>query len=66
MRGLEKSGLTRQQAETLTNYLADVMCANKEKITEAFVSKNALEKVSLLLQNFTTSVLRDIVLSAHW
>lgn len=32
----------------MTNYLADVICANKEKITEAFVSKNALEKVMAL------------------
>ena len=45
MRGLEKSGLSRQQAENLTNYWTEVLCANKEKITEAFVSKNALEKV---------------------
>ena len=45
MRGLESSGLSRQQAESLTSYLTEVICANKEKIAEAFVSKHALEKV---------------------
>lgn len=47
MRGLEKTGLTRQQAETLTNYMTEVLCTNKEKIAESFVSKSALEKAVL-------------------
>ena len=55
MRGLESSGLSRQQAESLTSYLTEVICANKEKIAEAFVSKHALEKVRKAANNFMLS-----------
>lgn len=46
MRRFEKLGLTRAQAEQLTEHITEVLCVNKEKISESFVSKAALEKVS--------------------
>lgn len=44
MRRFEKLGMSRQQAETLTEHITEVLCVNKEKISESFVSKSALEK----------------------
>ncbi|KAK9809521.1 hypothetical protein WJX73_008162 [Symbiochloris irregularis] len=44
MRRFEKMGMTRKQAEELTEHIAGVLCVNKEKISESFVSKAALEK----------------------
>jgi len=46
MRRFEKVGLTRAQAEQVTEILTDTICMNKVKITEQFVSKAALERVS--------------------
>ena len=45
MRRFEKQGMTREQAEALTEHLTELICANREKIVEQFVSKAALEKV---------------------
>ena len=45
MRRFEKVGLTRTQAEQVTELLTETICMNKVKITEQFVSKAALEKV---------------------
>ena len=45
MRRFEKVGLTRAQAEQVTELLTETICMNKVKITEQFVSKAALEKV---------------------
>ena len=47
MRRFEKVGLTRAQAEQVTELLTETICMNKVKITEQFVSKAALEKVCL-------------------
>ena len=47
MRRFEKVGLTRSQAEQVTELLTETICMNKVKITEQFVSKAALEKVCL-------------------
>ncbi len=46
MRRFEKVGLTRAQAEQVTEILTDTICMNKVKITEQFVSKAALERVT--------------------
>ena len=48
MRRFERIGLTQNQAEVLTNHVTELMCQNKEKICEQFVSKNALERVRTL------------------
>ena len=48
MRRFEKVGLTRAQAEQVTELLTETICMNKVKITEQFVSKAALEKVPFL------------------
>ena len=48
MRRFEKIGMSRQQSEALTEHLTEVLVINKEKITEAFVSRGALERVRLL------------------
>ena len=37
--------MTREQAEALTEHLTELICTNREKIVEQFVSKAALEKV---------------------
>ena len=41
----EKMGLTRAQAEALTRHLTELMCVNKEKLAEHYVSRASLEKV---------------------
>jgi hypothetical protein len=45
MRRFEKQGMSRQQAEALTEHMTELICTNREKIIEQFVSKAALEKV---------------------
>lgn len=45
VRNFEKVGLTRQQAEALTEHLTEVLCTHKEKLSEAYVTKAQLEKV---------------------
>ena len=45
VRGFESTGLSREQAETMTNLMTELLCNNKEKITESFVTKFAMEKV---------------------
>ena len=45
VRGFESTGLSREQAETLTSHMTELLCTNKEKITESFVTKFAMEKV---------------------
>ena len=47
VRNFEKVGLTRQQAEALTEHLTEVLCTHKEKLSEAYVTKAQLEKVWL-------------------
>ena len=47
VRNFEKVGLTRQQAEALTEHLTEVLCTHKEKLSEAYVTKAQLEKVQL-------------------
>lgn len=48
MRRFEKQGMTREQAEALTEHMTELICSNREKIVEQFVSKAALEKVNAL------------------
>ena len=48
MRSFEKVGLTRQQAERLTEHLTGILCVQKEKLGEQFVSKGMLERVRWL------------------
>ena len=47
MKSFEASGLTRPQAEELTTTLTQLLCLNRERISEGFVAKSALEKVVL-------------------
>lgn len=47
MKSFEASGLTRPQAEELTSTLTQLLCLNRERISEGFVAKSALEKVVL-------------------
>mmetsp|Transcript_14044 Transcript_14044/g.42391 ORF Transcript_14044/g.42391 Transcript_14044/m.42391 type:complete len:283 (+) Transcript_14044:227-1075(+) len=49
VRNLEKVGLTRQQAELLTEHLTEVLCDHKEKLSQNFVSRAMLEKTLLEL-----------------
>jgi hypothetical protein len=44
MKKLESIGLSRPQAEALTRHMTELLCANKEKVADAFVSKSFLEK----------------------
>eukprot|EP00891_Asterochloris_glomerata_P009196 jgi/Astpho2/9196/Aster-07155 len=45
MRKFERLGMSRDQAESLTRSMTEIMCVNKEKIAEQFVSKASLEKL---------------------
>ena len=45
MRRFEKIGMTREQSEALTEHLTEIICLNREKVVQQFVSKHALEKV---------------------
>ena len=45
-------GLTKAQAEQMTDMLKEVVCLNREKVVQQFVSKPALEKVGLFLSGF--------------
>ena len=45
MRRFEKLGMTRQQAEAMTEHLTGLLCLHTEKLAEQYVSKAALEKV---------------------
>ena len=56
MRRFEKQGMTREQAEALTEHMTELICTNREKIVEQFVSKAALEKVVALQGSFTGSI----------
>ncbi|KAK9906789.1 hypothetical protein WJX75_008065 [Coccomyxa subellipsoidea] len=47
MRRFEKIGLTRAQSEQMTEMLTEVVCINKEKISQQFVTKQALEMAIL-------------------
>ncbi len=49
MRRFEKIGMSRQQSEALTEHLTEVLVLNKEKITESFVSKGALDRVRCMI-----------------
>lgn len=49
MKRLEALGLTRGQAEALTQHLTVVLCSNREKLEEFYASKVALEMVRALL-----------------
>ena len=53
MRRFEKIGMSRQQSEALTEHLTEVLVLNKEKISEAFVTRGALEKVRQQLPDFS-------------
>jgi len=46
VRGFERGGLNREQAEALAKQVTELLCVNKEKITDTFVSKFTLEKVN--------------------
>ena len=48
VRGFESTGLSREQAEAMTNLMTELLCNNKEKITESFVTKFAMEKVTII------------------
>lgn len=45
LKRLEGVGLTREQAEALTRFLATTLCTNHEKMEELYVAKVTLEKV---------------------
>ena len=47
MRRFEKSGMTREQAESLTATLTDIICSNRDRMSEYYVTKVALEKSQL-------------------
>jgi hypothetical protein len=51
-------GMTRQQAEALTVTITEVLCHNREKLAESYVSKAALEKVGLLLTDCIATIHR--------
>ena len=45
MRRFEKLGMTRQQAEAMTEHLTGLLCLHTEKLAEEYVTKAGLEKV---------------------
>ena len=71
VRNFEKVGLTRQQAEALTEHLTEVLCTHKEKLSEAYVTKAQLEKVRLSLDpmapapHFLLEVLVSLVVTRY-
>lgn len=65
MRRFEKIGLTRAQSEQMTEMLTEVVCINKEKISQQFVTKQALEMV-LLLSSRPLLFLCVVLLSIAW
>ena len=42
--------MSRAQSEALTQHLTEVLCANREKLAECYVSRSALEKVQRCLR----------------
>lgn len=64
MRRFERLGMTRKQAEDLTQTLTEVLCTNREKLAECYVPKSALEK-SLLEQDSRIAGLRSEVLRSQ-
>jgi hypothetical protein len=61
VRNFEKVGLTRQQAEALTEHLTEVLCTHKEKLSEAYVTKAQLEKVGRLMSGPCSTVTAPMV-----
>lgn len=60
MKSFEAAGLTRAQAEELTTTLTQVLCLNREKISEGFVAKAQLER-TVLEQDARVAALRSEV-----
>ena len=46
MRRFERVGMSRRQAEQLTQVVTEVLCTNREKLADSYVSKGVLERVS--------------------
>ncbi|PRW60283.1 Mitochondrial calcium uniporter regulator 1 [Chlorella sorokiniana] len=63
-RQLESLGLTRMQAEALTQHLTTILCQNKEKLEEFYASKVALE-MSILEQEAKHAGFRSEVLKSQ-
>lgn len=47
MRKFEQAGMSREQAENLTATLTEVICTNRDRMSEYYVSKAALERSEL-------------------
>jgi hypothetical protein len=56
-RSFEKIGLSREQSEAMTETLTDLVCANRDKMSEIFATKAALEKVRVLLLLYSLAYL---------
>lgn len=50
MRKFEQIGMDRQQAEALTQSITEILCTNRDRLAECYVSKGALEKSELQAQ----------------
>ncbi|EFN59866.1 hypothetical protein CHLNCDRAFT_49741 [Chlorella variabilis] len=64
MKRFEGLGMSREQAEALTQHLTGVLCANREKLEELFVAKVTLEK-SILEQDALHAGFRSEVLKSQ-
>lgn len=47
MKNFERQGLSRAQSEALTEHMTEILCRNKERLSEQFVAKSSLEKTIL-------------------
>lgn len=64
MKRFEALGMSRSQAEALTEHITEVICANKEALAATFVSRGDLERVTVQqeakLSNMRTEVSKDL------
>lgn len=56
MKRFEAMGMTRSQAEAITQHITEVLCSNRERLAESFVSKTTLEKLTIEQQAQISSV----------
>lgn len=63
MRRYERLGMTREQAEALTETVTDVLCKNREILSETYVSLATLEKSELKQQAMIAAFRAEVLKS---
>lgn len=56
MKRFEAMGMTRAQAEAITQHITEVLCNDKERLSDQFVAKTALEKLMVETDARVTNV----------